>query len=154
VDVPGTLDYYVGVLQRMIMPVLALTLVHTGSMFLTARSAMAMALDEDYILLAHAKGVREMAVVFKHGFRNALLPIYTNMMVSLGYLVGGAMVIETVFSYPGLGSLIYESVLARDYHLLQGAFLLITISVLLANFLADLSYPLLDPRVRRPSASV
>lgn len=151
-DSPGTMEYYWGVLQRMIMPVLALTLVRTGSMFLTARSSMAMALDEDYIMLAHAKGVRERSVVFKHGFRNALLPIYTNIMVGIGFLVGGAMVIETVFSYPGLGSVIYDSVLARDYNLLQGTFLLITMSVLLANLVADLGYPLLDPRIRRPGA--
>lgn len=152
-DIPGTPEYYLGVLKRMIMPVLALTLVRTGNMFLTARSSMAMALDEDYIMLAHSKGVRELVVVFKHSFRNALLPIYTNVMVSVGFLVGGAMVIETVFSYPGLGSVIYESVLARDYNLLQGAFLLTTVSVLLANFVADLGYPLLDPRVRRPGAN-
>ena len=151
--VPGTPEYAFGVLQRMIMPVLALTLVNTSSMFLTARSAMAMALEEDYIMLAHAKGARELTVVFTHGFRNALLPIYTNVMVSMGHLVGGAMVIETVFSYPGLGSTIYDSVLARDYNLLQGAFLLVTISVLLANFIADLGYPLLDPRVRCPGVS-
>ena len=152
-DTPGSADYFIGILRRMIMPVMALALVRTGNMFLTSRSAMAMALDEDYIMLAHAKGARELAVVFKHGFRNALLPIYTNVMVSIGFIVGGAMVIETVFSYPGLGSTIYDSVLARDYNLLQGAFLLVTVSVLVANLVADLGYPLLDPRVRRPGAS-
>jgi peptide/nickel transport system permease protein len=72
-------------------------------------------------------------------------------MVSIGHMVGGATVIETVFSYPGLGNTIYESVIARDYNLLQGSFLVISISVLLANFIADMGYPLLDPRVRRPS---
>lgn len=149
----GTPEYYVEVVRRMIMPISALALVNTGNMFLTARSSMAMALEEDYIMLAHAKGLRELTVVFKHGFRNALLPIYTNVMVSMGHLIGGAMVIETVFSYPGLGSTIYDSVLARDYNLLQGAFLLVTISVLAANFIADMGYPLLDPRVRRPGVS-
>lgn len=151
--VPGTPEYLLGVVQRLIMPVLALTLVSTGNMFLTARSAMAMALEEDYMLLAHAKGLHKFTIAFKHGFRNALLPIYTNVMVSLGHLIGGAMVVETVFSYPGLGSTIYSSVLARDYSLLQGAFLLITISVLAANLIADMGYPLLDPRVRRPGGS-
>ncbi|PID57626.1 peptide ABC transporter permease, partial [candidate division KSB3 bacterium] len=147
--IPGTTPYLISVLKRLVLPVLTLTLVRTGSMFLTARSSMIMAMEEDYVMLAHAKGLRESSVVFKHALRNALLPIYTNVMVAIGHLVGGAAVIETVFSYPGIGNTIYESVIARDYSLLQGSFLMISVSILLANFVADIGYPLLDPRIRR-----
>lgn len=147
--VPGTGLYVLSVLKRLVLPVMTLTIVRTGSMFLTTRSSMIMAMEEDYVMLAHAKGLRESTVVFKHALRNALLPIYTNMMMTIGHLVGGAAVIETVFSYPGIGNTIYESVVARDYSLLQGSFLVISVSILLANFIADIGYPLLDPRIRR-----
>lgn len=147
---PGSSDYFIGVLQRMIMPVLALTLAHVGSSYLISRSAMINALSEDYVMLCYSKGVSEMGIVIKHAFRNALLPIYTHLMLALGAIVSGATVIETVFSYPGIGNTIYESVVARDYSLLQGCFLIVTISIVLANLVTDLVYPLLDPRVRRP----
>ncbi|MBI9109324.1 MAG: ABC transporter permease [Spirochaetales bacterium] len=147
--IPGTFAYFVSVLQRIILPVLTLTLVKTGAMFLTARSSMVIAMEEDYVMLAHAKGLKEKTVIFRHALRNAVLPIYTNIMMGLGAMVGGAAIIETVFSYPGLGNTIYESVTARDYSLLQGSFLVVSISILFFNFIADLGYPLLDPRVRK-----
>ena len=152
--VPGTWHYFFSVLQRLILPVLTLTLVKTGAMFLTSRSSMIIAMEEDYIMLAHAKGLKEAAVVFKHALRNALLPVYTNIMMGIGAMAGGAAIIETVFSYPGIGNTIYESVTARDYSLLQGCFLIISISILLLNFLSDMGYPLLDPRVRRQSTGI
>ena len=98
--------------------------------------------------MAQAKGLSDRRVIFGHALRNALLPVYTSLTLSLGALASGAVVVETVFSYPGLGRVIYEGVLARDYPLLQGAFLLVTVGVVGANLLADLTYPLLDPRVR------
>ena len=110
---------------------------------------MMMALDQDYITFARAKGLSERAVFFHHAFRNALLPLYTNVMMGLGSLVGGALVVETVFAYPGLGSLVVMGVNSRDYALLQGLFLFAAFSIILANFLTDLFYPLIDPRVRR-----
>ena len=145
--------YIAGVLKRLVMPVLTLTIAKTGSMYLTTRASMVIALEEDYILLAHAKGLTEKTIIFRHALRNAILPIYTNLMMGLGALVGGAAVVETVFSYPGIGNTIYESVSARDYSLLQGSFLIISISILLCNLIADLTYPLLDPRVRRQGIS-
>jgi peptide/nickel transport system permease protein len=148
---PGSWAYLIGVVKRLILPVTTLTMVKTGAMFLTARSSMIIAMEEDYVMLAHAKGLEEKTVIFRHALRNALLPIYTNLMTSLGAMVGGAAIIETVFSYPGLGNTIYESVIARDYSLLQGSFLVVSISILLFNFIADLGYPLLDPRVRKLS---
>lgn len=149
--VPGTFAYFVGVAERLVMPVTALALVQTASVMLTARSSMSIALDQDYVTFARAKGASERRVFYRHAFRNAMLPIYTNVMIGVGNLVGGALVVETVFNYPGLGSLIIEAVGARDYNLLQGVFLLATASVILANLAADLGYPFLDPRVRRAS---
>jgi peptide/nickel transport system permease protein len=150
--VPGTGAYLVSVIRRLVMPVLTLSILKTGAMYLTTRSSMIIALEEDYILLAHAKGLKEKTVIFAHAFRNAILPVYTRLMTSLGALVGGSAVVETVFSYPGIGNTIYESVRARDYNLLQGSFLVISLGILLGNLLADLGYPLLDPRVRRQGA--
>jgi peptide/nickel transport system permease protein len=152
--VPGTGKYTMEVIRHLILPVMTLTIVKTGSMYLVTRSSMVIAMEEDYILLAHAKGLREKAILFTHALRNAILPIYTNLMSGLGAMVGGAAVVETVFSYPGIGNTIYESVRARDYNLLQGSFLVISVSILICNLIADLGYPLLDPRVRRQAVEV
>ncbi len=139
------------VLQRAVLPVATLTIAGLGPMYLVARSALVGELQEDYVLMAEAKGLTDREVR-RHASRNALLPVSTVALVGLGTLVGGAAVVETVFSYPGLGRLIYESVLSRDYPVLQGAFLLLIVTVVLANLINDLAYPLLDPRVRRPRA--
>lgn len=138
--------------QRLVLPLVTLTLVRAGWLFLMARSSLAGELCEDYVLMAEAKGLSRRQVVLGHGVRNALLPLVTAVAVEVGTVVGGATVVETVFSYPGLGRLIYESVLSRDYPVLQGAFLLLAVGVILANLLADLLYPLIDPRVRTESA--
>lgn len=136
------------VAERLVLPLLTLTLVRAGWLFLVARSSLAGELSEDYILMAEAKGLSRRKVVLGHGVRNALLPLVTAVAVEAGTVVGGATVVETVFSYPGLGRLIYESVLNRDYPVLQGAFLLLALGVIAANLLADLLYPIIDPRTR------
>ncbi|CAN5637352.1 ABC transporter permease [soil metagenome] len=148
----GGFSYVLDVAHHLILPVITITLATSGSIFLLTRASLLTTLGEDYTTMAEAKGVSERRVVFYHALRNALLPVYTNFTLSLGTLVGGTIVIETVFAYPGLGRMIYHGVVARDYPLLQGAFLLVTIGVVSANLLADLTYPLLDPRVRRPGA--
>ena len=148
VDTTG-LSLVLEVLKRLVLPLATLTLANLGPIYLVSRSALVSELQEDYVLMAEAKGLTDRDVR-RHAQRNALLPVSTVTLIGLGSLVGGAAVVETVFSYPGLGRLIYESVLARDYPVLQGAFLLLAIGVVLANFLNDLLYPLLDPRVRRP----
>ncbi len=140
-----------GVAQRLVMPVMALAVIHGASVLLIARSAMLMALEQDYVMFARARGLPERRVFFRHAFRNALLPLYTHVMVQLGAMIGGALVIETVFSYPGIGSLVVQGVNARDYNLLQGIFVFATVSVIAANFLTDLFYPLIDPRTRKGS---
>ncbi len=143
---------YVGdVAERLILPLVTLTLGYLGAVYLVARASLIGELRENYVLMAEAKGLDRRGVR-RHAQRNALIPVATVTLVGLGTLVGGAVVVETVFSYPGLGRLIYDAVLTRDYPLLQGAFLLLAVGVLAANFVADLLYPLLDPRVRRRGA--
>lgn len=136
------------VARRLALPFTTLTLAGLGPYFLTTRSSMLGTLGEDYVLMARAKGCPTKRVVYRHALRNALLPVSTLFSLNMGYLLGGAVVVETVFSYPGLGRLIYDAVLARDFAMLQGAFLILTIAVVGANLVSDLVYPLLDPRVR------
>ena len=135
------------VLIHMLLPSLTLALTLYGEYTLIVRSAMLETLGEDYVLTARAKGLSQRTIVVRHALRNALLPTTTLMALSLGYIVAGAILIETVFSWPGIGSAVYESVTQRDYPMLQGAFLILTLSVVLANFLADLLYFRLDPRI-------
>ncbi len=133
--------------KHLILPLTTLVLISVTSTFMIMRYSMLNVLGEDYIMMAKAKGVKENVIKYKHAMRNALLPVATVFMLSLGFTLGGATVIETVFAYPGVGRLMFESVLSRDYPLIQATFLIITFSVVIANFLADLIYPLLDPKV-------
>jgi ABC-type dipeptide/oligopeptide/nickel transport system permease component len=135
------------VLSHMVLPSLTLGLVLFGEYTLIVRSAMLETLGEDYILTARAKGLRPWAIIRKHALRNAMLPIVTLVALSLGYIVAGAILIETVFSWPGVGRAVYDAVLNRDYPMLQGAFLFLTISVVFFNLVADLLYYKLDPRI-------
>ncbi|MDP8929504.1 MAG: ABC transporter permease [Actinomycetota bacterium] len=145
-------EWLLEVARRLVLPVTTLVLATLGGTFLLARGAMLSTLDEGYVRMARAKGAPERRVVVRHALRTALLPIYTNVALSFGALLSGAVVVETVFAYPGLGRLLFEGVLARDYPLLQGAFVLVTLGVVGANLVADLTYPLLDPRVRDSGA--
>jgi ABC-type dipeptide/oligopeptide/nickel transport system permease component len=135
------------VASHIALPSLTLGLVLYGEYTLIVRSAMLETLGEDYILTARAKGLKPWTIVRKHALRNAMLPIATLVALSLGYIVAGAILIETVFSWPGIGRAVYEAVLQRDYPMLQGAFLLLTISVVFFNLVADLLYFKLDPRI-------
>src|SRR5256885_82678 len=132
---------------HIVLPALTLGLVLYGEYTLIVRSAMLETLGEDYVLTARAKGLRPRAILRRHALRNALLPITTLIALSLGYIVAGAILVETVFSWPGIGRAVYEAVLQRDYPMLQGAFLGLTISVVLCNLIADLLYFKLDPRI-------
>jgi len=133
--------------SHIVLPSLTLGLVLYGEYTLIVRSAMLETLGEDYVLTARAKGLKPWTIVRKHALRNAMLPIVTLVALSLGYIVAGAILIETVFSWPGIGRAVYEAVLQRDYPMLQGAFLVLTISVVAFNLLADLFYFKLDPRI-------
>ncbi len=144
---PGFWPELVDRLKHMILPAATLGLVLYGEYALIVRSAMLETLGEDYILTARAKGLRNWAIVRRHALRNSLLPITTLVALSLGYVIGGAILVETVFSYPGIGLLTYDAIQARDYPLLQASFLFLTLSVVLANYVADLLYFRLDPRI-------
>src|SRR5438105_13968189 len=135
------------VLYHMTLPSLTLGLVLYGQYTLIVRSAMLETLGEDYILTARAKGLGDWAIVRRHALRNAMLPIVTLVALSLGYIVAGAILVETVFSWPGIGLAVYRPVSARDYPMLQGAFLILTLSVVFFNLIADLLYLKLDPRI-------
>jgi peptide/nickel transport system permease protein len=144
----STWDLIVDRLRHMILPALTIGLVLYGEYALIVRSAMLETLGEDYVLTARAKGLSSWATVWRHGFRNALLPVVTLGALSLGYIIGGFITVEYVFSYPGIGLAIVEAIDQRDFPLLQGAFLLLAISVIFFNLVADLLYFRLDPRVR------
>jgi ABC-type dipeptide/oligopeptide/nickel transport system permease component len=133
--------------SHILLPALTLGLVLYGEYTLIVRSAMLETLGEDYILTARAKGLKPRTIVRKHALRNAMLPIITLVALSLCYIVAGAILVETVFSWPGIGRAVYEAVLERDYPMLQGAFLVLTIAVVLCNLIADLLYFKLDPRI-------
>lgn len=140
----------VDVLHHLALPLLTLTIIGVSGNFMVMRYSMLSVLKEDYILMARAKGLPDRVILYRHAMRNALLPLATVFILNLGFLVGGATVVETVFSFPGVGRLMFESVLGRDYPVLQATFLITTVSVLFMNLVADLVYPLLDPRVARP----
>jgi peptide/nickel transport system permease protein len=133
--------------EHVALPSLTLGLVLYGEYTLIVRSAMLETLGEDYVLTARAKGFRAGSILRRHALRNAMLPIATLIALSLGYIVAGAILVETVFSWPGVGRAVYDAVLQRDYPMLQGAFLLLTISVVFFNLIADLLYFKLDPRI-------
>jgi len=133
--------------KHMILPSLTLGLVLFGQYTIVARAAVDETLGEDYILAARARGMSNGAIVRRYSMRNALLPITTLIALSLGFVVAGSILVETVYSWPGIGNAIYEAVIARDYPTLQGAFLVLTVSVVVANLIADLLYLRLDPRV-------
>jgi len=144
---PTLWERFRDVLAHMALPALTLTLTLYGEYTLIVRSAMLETLGEDYVLTARAKGLPQRTIVIKHAFRNALLPTVTLIALSLGYIVAGAILIEAVFSWPGIGLAVYLAVQQRDYPMLQGAFLVLTVSVVFFNFLADLLYFKLDPRI-------
>ncbi len=129
------------------LPVLSLVIVSLAGRMIMMRSNILQVFSEDYIVLAQAKGLRRSKILTKYALRNALLPSFTGLMLSLGQAVGGAIATEIIFSYPGIGLTIMNAILSHDYPLVQGCFAIIALSVVAINFLADLIYPLIDPRV-------
>jgi len=137
-----------GTLRHLILPAFSLGL---GSMAIIARmtrSSMLEVLNQDFIRTARAKGLIDRAVVLKHALRNALVPVVTVIGLQFGALLAGTVITETVFSWPGIGSLLVQSILARDYPVVQGAVLLIAVSFILVNLIVDLIYGFIDPRIR------
>ena len=145
---PGFVQHWLDVGRHMLLPALTVALTLYGEYTLVVRSTMLETLGEDYILTARAKGLAPWTVVRRHALRNALLPTATLVALSLGYIVAGQILIEVVFSWPGIGRATYQAVLVRDYPMLQGVFLVFTLTIVTLNLLADLLYVRLDPRIR------
>jgi peptide/nickel transport system permease protein len=135
-----------------ILPALTIILTSIGGWMLQTRNVMLTTISEDYVLVAQAKGLSPRRVVFSYAARNAILPNIAGFALSLGFVVAGALVMEIVFSYPGIGLTLYNAVTSNDYPLLQGIFLVISLAVLTASLIADLIYVVADPRVRSRAA--
>jgi ABC-type dipeptide/oligopeptide/nickel transport system permease component len=144
---PSFWTYSIDVLRHMLLPAATLGIGLYGQYTLIVRAGILDTLGEDFILTARAKGLTTWQIIRRHALRNAMLPITTLIALSLGFVVAGSLLVETVFSWPGLGRGMYDAVRARDYPMLQGLFLVVTLSVLACNFVADLLYVKLDPRV-------
>ena len=149
VAVALTPDFIASAIYHSILPALTLVLGSIAGWVLGMRNAMMTTLSEDYVLMAEAKGLPERQVMFAYAARNAILPNVTGFALALGFVVAGQLVTEIVFSYPGIGFRLLQAVSNSDYALIQGIFLVIACAVLSANFLADLLYTALDPRVRQ-----
>ncbi len=148
--VPAWDMYFIpSALQHSLLPALTILISSVSGWILSMRNMMVTVSAEDYITVAHAKGLSDRRVALSYAARNALLPNVSGFALSLGFIVGGTLLVEIVFSYPGLGFLLFRAVGAKDYPLMQGIFLVITIAVLVANLLADIIYLLLDPRTRK-----
>lgn len=145
---PDVWTYLEDFLKHFILPFITLTLITYGEFTIIIRNCMVDVLTEDYIKLAIAQGTPTLRLLSRNALKNAMLPTISIIAINLGLIVAGAVLTETVFAWPGVGRLIYEAIIHRDYPILQGAFIIITISVVAANFIADMLYGYLDPRVR------
>jgi len=137
------------VISHSVLPIATLTAYLVGGNVLIMRASTLSVLNEDFVITLNAEGYNDRKILYGHVMKNAFLPMLTNIGIQMGFIASGAVLVETVFSYPGMGLLIYQAVLARDYPSLQGAFFVLTIAVLIAVFITDLLNSVLDPRIRR-----
>jgi peptide/nickel transport system permease protein len=143
----GNLTGFVDALKHIVMPAVALATIPAAIITRMTRSSMLDVLQEDYIRTASAKGLAERVVLFRHALKNAFLPVITIIGIQAGTLLAGAVLTETIFSWPGIGKWVYDAILGRDYPIVQGVTLLIALIFLLVNLAVDLSYAVLDPRI-------
>jgi peptide/nickel transport system permease protein len=144
----GGLGGIVDIVKHAALPAFTLTLVSLGGWVMLMRNSMLTVLNDDFVKFARAKGLPDRTIAYRYAARNAILPIFTQLAMALGIVVGGQVFIEIVFSYQGIGYWLLQAVLSEDYPLMQGIFLIITVTLLVANFLAEALYVLVDPRVR------
>lgn len=137
-----------GRISHLFLPVMTLVLFQYGGYLLLTRTCMLETLTEDYVTTARAKGVKERTVLFKHALKNASLPLITNIAISFGFMMSGAIITEQVFTYPGLGLWLWNAIAFADYPVLQAMFFVIALCVIFANFIADLLYGVIDPRIK------
>jgi peptide/nickel transport system permease protein len=140
-------SYVMDIARHLFLPTLTLALVDIAFFVLITRTSLVEVMSEDFMLTARGKGLPRRVMVWRHGVRNALLPVLTASALYISGLVGGAIQVEVVYSWPGMGLLMYNAVLARDYPVLEAAFLVSSVVVILANFATDVLYRRLDPRV-------
>ncbi|MBY0176301.1 MULTISPECIES: ABC transporter permease [Curtobacterium] len=147
---PGLSGAFVGdALQHAVLPAVTILVTSLGGWIIGMRNAMINTLGDDYVTFAEANGLRGRTVAIRYAARNAILPNLTGFGLALGGVVGGSVLVEQVFGYPGIGYLLFNAVIGQDYPLMQALFLMITVSVLIANFIVDVLYGVLDPRTRR-----
>ncbi|MFX1251088.1 MAG: ABC transporter permease [Promethearchaeota archaeon] len=144
----GIYYYFVLGVWHMILPMIILGTAGAATITRLVRSSMLEVLRQDYIMTARSKGLRERLVIYKHALRNSLIPVVTVVGVSIGFLISGAALTETVFNWPGLGRIAVEGALRRDYYLVLGINITVGVIVMLANLMTDISYAFLDPRIR------
>jgi peptide/nickel transport system permease protein len=146
---PGfTLEFFLDALYHAALPITAYVLSTVGSWMLLMKSSTISVLEEDYVTVARAKGLTDSRITTAYVGRNAALPLFTLLAISIGFVVGGSVLIETIFQYQGIGYVLLQAVNKRDYTVMQGVFLIITMAVIFANFFADILYSWLDPRIR------
>lgn len=145
---PTVFGHISDVARHLVLPTITLALVDIAQFILITRSSLVEVLGEDYIVTAEAKGLPRRSVVWRHGVRSALLPVLTASTLYISGVVGGAIQVEAIFSWPGMGQLIYDAVLRRDYPVLEACFLVFAVVVIVGNYLSDVLYRVLDPRVR------
>jgi peptide/nickel transport system permease protein len=143
-----TLGFIADLVYHSILPALSIVVSAIGFWALAMRGMMVTVLGEDYITQADAKGLTRSRIFFRYAMRNALLPQTTSLALSLGHVVSGALIVEVIFRYPGIGTLLYKAVTAFDFFTIYGVVFFIIVSVSLATLVVDLAYPLLDPRIR------
>jgi peptide/nickel transport system permease protein len=143
-----SLDFLSDVMFHASLPITAYVLTTVGSWMLVMKSSTVETLGEDYVQVARARGLKDSRIQTAYVGRNAVLPLFSQLAIALGFVVGGSILVEQVFQYQGIGFLLFEAVKRRDYPILQGILLVITIAVIVANLLADLLYSRLDPRIR------
>jgi peptide/nickel transport system permease protein len=144
----STWDLVADYARHLIMPTIALVVVDMAEFFLVTRSTLVDVLTEDYVLTAKGKGLSSNMMLWRHALPNAMLPIITTMALYVSLVIGGAIQVETVFSYPGMGKLMYDAVLRRDYPILEASFFLLASVTVIANFISDVLYTIVDPRVK------
>jgi peptide/nickel transport system permease protein len=150
----GTLGWYVSVLKHSILPIASYVLTAFGLQALAMRGNSIRVLGEDYLRVARLRGLPRRVIALRYIGRNAVLPMYTTMMISIGFMFGGAIILEEIFTYPGIGFYMFKGINTRDYPLMMGAFLIITFAVVIGVLVADLTYGKIDPRAKRSGENV
>ncbi len=144
----SAINYWMDHIYHMILPAIVISTTNTAYFFRLVRGSMLDVFREDFITTARAKGLKERVVVYKHAFRNTMLPLVTFVGLSIGFILGGAVAIEFIFAWPGMGKLAVDAALQRDYPVLMGVSMIIAAMVLVANLVTDVIYALIDPRIR------